>query len=403
MTQPPPQYPSQPIPQYGGWPPPQPPPYPPVPPGAGRKWWQHPALAVGALVLFPPGGIALTWLGRWNRAAKVIATVLSTLWFFAPFMGTPPKDPVPVAAGGTAQPPSFLGQNLKDAKSGAQKAGYDSVSHDATEKDAGQWADGNWTVCFQSLTAKKTGSKPVLDFGVVRNGTPCPAADNEAVRELKMPQLVGQPFAKAAEALAPLSLQSVKPTGAYTNVTLPAAVDDWTVCFQDPKEGRTIPDPKTTAARLALTAPGTPCPANENTALPPPPAPPTSAPPATTPPPAENGTTTSGGTSNGSSSSGGSTSGGSATGGSTNGGSASGGSSSEGSSSGGSTVGGSSSGGSSGGGTSTTGGGSDTGGGGSAGGVTPGAFCSTPGATGIGKANGRTYTCKGPEPYRWRS
>ncbi|MFJ5231296.1 hypothetical protein ACIQBJ_15530 [Kitasatospora sp. NPDC088391] len=373
MTQPPPQHPSQSIPQYGGWPPPQPPPYPPVPPGAGRKWWQHPVLAVGALILFPPGGIALTWLGRWNRAAKVIATVLSALWFLAPFAGTPPKDPVPVAAGGTAQPPNFVGQNLKDAKSGAQKAGYDPVSHDATEKDAGQWADGNWTVCFQALTGKKTGSKPVLDFGVVRNGAPCPAADNEAVHEAKMPRLVGQPFAKAAQALAPLSLPSVKPSSAYTNVALPAAVDDWTVCFQDPEEGRTIPDPKATAARLAVTAPGTPCPATENTELPPPPAPP-----ATTPPPAENGTGTSGGTSDGGSGGGGSTSGGSTTGGA---------------SSGGSTSGGSSTGGSGAGGTSTTGGGSDSGGSGSVGSVNPGGFCSTPGA--VGTANGRTYTCSG--------
>jgi hypothetical protein len=33
--------------------------------------------------------------------------------------------------------------------------------------------------------------------------------------------------------------------------------------------------------------------------------------------------------------------------------------------------------------------------------VTPGAFCSPPGATGVGK-NGATYTCKGPGQARWR-
>ncbi|MEU9163137.1 hypothetical protein AB0D29_23080 [Streptomyces sp. NPDC048424] len=46
-------------------------------------------------------------------------------------------------------------------------------------------------------------------------------------------------------------------------------------------------------------------------------------------------------------------------------------------------------------------GGSSTGGG-SAGTVTPGAYCPTAGATGIGKTNGKLYTCKGPGQKRWR-
>ncbi|WP_030713461.1 hypothetical protein [Streptomyces sp. NRRL F-2580] len=46
-------------------------------------------------------------------------------------------------------------------------------------------------------------------------------------------------------------------------------------------------------------------------------------------------------------------------------------------------------------------GGSSTGGA-SSGTVTPGAYCSTSGATGIGKTNGKLYTCKGPGQKRWR-
>ncbi|MGW8361871.1 excalibur calcium-binding domain-containing protein [Streptomyces wedmorensis] len=46
-----------------------------------RRWWQHPALVITLLVLFPPGGIALAWLSRWSSRAKIVATVLSALWF----------------------------------------------------------------------------------------------------------------------------------------------------------------------------------------------------------------------------------------------------------------------------------------------------------------------------------
>lgn len=67
-------------------------------------------------------------------------------------MGDPPQDPKgdaePVAAATPtaaapasptpAAPPSFVGQNLKSAKSAASKAGYDATSHDASDKSAGR-------------------------------------------------------------------------------------------------------------------------------------------------------------------------------------------------------------------------------------------------------------------------
>ncbi|MFD3532099.1 excalibur calcium-binding domain-containing protein [Streptomyces sp. NPDC058664] len=63
-----------------------------------RRWWQHPALVVTLLVLFPPAGIALAWLSRWSSRAKIVATVLSALWFLAVLLGDAPKE------NGTADP-----------------------------------------------------------------------------------------------------------------------------------------------------------------------------------------------------------------------------------------------------------------------------------------------------------
>lgn len=283
MTQAPPPgygYPQQPQP-YGH------PPYP-HPPTPVRRWWQHPALIIAALVIFPPGGIALAWLSRWNRTQKIIATVIASLWFITPFLGDPPKEPnddakskPAVTAGPSASPtpsgpPNFVGQNLKKAKAAASEAGYNTVSHDASDDDAGQWDDDNWKVCFQGLAAKKVGTKPTLDFGVVRSAWPCPAKDGQPIPYPKMPKVVGQTFAKASETLKPLTFKAIEAGSAYTDVTLPAAVDDWTVCFQEPKEGDEIKNPTTTTATLKVTAPGTACPKAESTKLHPDPTPPSS-------------------------------------------------------------------------------------------------------------------------------
>ncbi|MFG2776029.1 excalibur calcium-binding domain-containing protein [Streptomyces sp. NPDC048350] len=285
MTQPPPPghgYPQQPSP-YGN------PPYP-YPPAPVRRWWQHPALIITALVVFPPGGIALAWLSRWSQTKKIIATVLAGLWFITPFLGAPPKDQKddakpkaaatakatnsPSASPTPSGPPSFVGQNLKKAKAVAYDRGYNAISHDASDDDARQWDDDNWKVCFQTLAAKKVGTMPTLDFGVVRNEWPCPARDGEPIPYPKMPKVVGQTFAKAAETLKPLALKAAEADSAYTDVPLPATVDDWTVCFQDPKAGEEIEYPKTTTAYLKVTPPGTACPKTEFAELHPDPTPP---------------------------------------------------------------------------------------------------------------------------------
>ncbi|MEU1677226.1 hypothetical protein ABZ752_35125 [Streptomyces roseifaciens] len=336
MTQPPPGY---------GHPPAAPPhPYALKP---ARHWWQHPALVITALVLLPPGGIALAWLSHWIRTKKIVATVLASLWFITPFLGDPPKDPkddakpkaaatTPSASPAPSRPPSFVGQNLKTAKAAAYDAGYGAISHDASDDDAGQWDDNNWKVCFQTMSAKKVATRPTLDFGVIRNEWPCPAKDDEPIPYPKMPKVIGQTFAKASVTLKPLAFKAIEAAGAYTDVTLPAAVDNWAVCFQKPEAGEEIEYPKTTTAHLKVTAPGTACPNAESTELHPDPTPPS----------------TGDGDSDDSSS-------------------------------------------------SSLGGSSDSSSDRSVGTVTPGAYCSTPGSTGLSK-KGTVYTCKGPDRERWR-
>lgn len=255
-------------------------------PAPPRRWWQHPALIITMLFFLPPVGIALAWTSRWSQTKKIVATVLSGIWFLIPLLSDPPKktdtDAKPQALAtapstsprpSPSAPPSFVGQSLKAAKKAASTAGYNATSHDAADTNTSQWDDDNWKVCFQTPAAKQIGKLPTLDFGVVRNEVPCPANDGEPIPYPKMPKVVGQTFAKASEALKPIGLQKIEPQSAYTDVTLPGAVDDWVVCFQEPAENKELQTPKTTTAYLQLAAPGTACPSSQHTELHPKPAP----------------------------------------------------------------------------------------------------------------------------------
>ncbi|MGW8766266.1 excalibur calcium-binding domain-containing protein [Streptomyces sp. NPDC055815] len=87
---------------------PPPHPYQPAPMPVRRRWWQHPALVITLLVILPPAGIALTWTSRWTRTTKIVATVVSGLWFLLFALSDPPKedggtDPKP-ATSATATP-----------------------------------------------------------------------------------------------------------------------------------------------------------------------------------------------------------------------------------------------------------------------------------------------------------
>ncbi|MFI6642508.1 excalibur calcium-binding domain-containing protein [Streptomyces sp. NPDC050504] len=233
-------------------------------------------MIIALLVLFAPAGILLAWLSRWTARTKIIATVLSGLWFLLVVLQDPPKKkeddatPRPAVSPGATVPaqsspspsrtPNYVGQNLEQAKAAAYADGYNAVSHDASDGNAGQWDDDNWKVCFQSAAAKRVGTLPTLDFGVVRTGIPCPAKDGGPIPFRKMPQTVGQPFVKAIVTLKPLRLQKTEPQSAYIDVTLPDAVDDWIVCSQEPEEGEELRSPGITTAYLKLVAPGTACP-----------------------------------------------------------------------------------------------------------------------------------------------
>ncbi|MFE4259495.1 excalibur calcium-binding domain-containing protein [Streptomyces sp. NPDC056883] len=232
------------------YPPPYPHPYAPV-----RRWWHHPALIITLLVVFPPGGIALAWTSGWSKGKKITATVLAGLWFFTPFLGDPPEK---------------TGTDAKPKVAVSQEAAAIPVA------SAGATAAPSATV------------------------TPAPSA-TAAPAHPKMPMVMGLPFARATETLKPIGLALVEPESAYADVTLPAAVDGWKVCFQDPAEGKEIQAPNTVSAHLKVVAPGTGCPATAGARLHPDPEPTPEAP--------------GDGDDSGGSSSGGSSSGGSSTGG----------------------------------------------------------------------------------------
>jgi hypothetical protein len=159
--------------------------------------------------------------------------------------------------------PDYTGQSLRAAKAAAHTAGYNATSHDASDGDAGQWADGNWVVCFQQVT----GTSKTIDFGVVRTGQPCPKADGEPIPWPKMPDVVGMTFEEASAKVEGIGVEEATAEGAYTDVTPPADPADWEVCFQDPEAGERVEYPGNATATLKVVAPETACPGGEFTEL----------------------------------------------------------------------------------------------------------------------------------------
>lgn len=256
---------------------PPPHPYPPMP--TTRRWWQHPALIIAALVVLPPVGIALAWMGDWSKGKKIVATALAGLWFFAPFMGDPPKK---------------------------------------TEADAKP----------KSVMAQASSAAPTPSASPSPSPSPTPTPTQT---DPLMPAVIGKAFSEAEKAVEDLIDGELKAFSAYNDVDLPARYADWVVCFQGPPAGTKLV-PKYADPNVHLVAPGTTCPAKTSTDLHPKPEP-------TYDSDDDNSST------------------------------------------------------------SSTGGSSTGGGGGIT--VTPGAYCSTPGATGVSK-KGTVYTCKGPGRERWR-
>lgn len=253
--------------------------------------WRRPGFAVFCLVLMPPVGVFLAWRSRWSPGRKVLATVLSAVWFVAVGTSDGPADRPAVADGAPRvrafpsftpyTPPTptptplvsrvvadYTGQNLETASRAAYDAGFRARSHDATEDDRMQLVDGNWKVCFQEPDAGATettreGRRIRIEFAVVEKSSPCPARDGEAVVFPKVPRVVGKTFASGSAVLRKLGLTTIRGDSVYTDDDLAARHDDWRVCFQDPEAGEDVDGPEYMSVRLSLARPGLSCPAED--------------------------------------------------------------------------------------------------------------------------------------------
>ncbi|MER5205278.1 excalibur calcium-binding domain-containing protein [Streptomyces sp. NPDC002825] len=250
--------------------------------------WRRPGVVVLCLVLLPPLGIVLAWRSRWSPGRKVLATVLSAVWFVAVGTSDPPADKPAVADAKpqvsrfpayTPYTPTptptvrrvvadYTGQNLETASQAAYEAGFRARSHDATEDDKMQLVDGNWKVCFQEPAAGETatteeGRRIGIEFAVVQKSSPCPARDGDAVVFPKVPNVVGKTFAAGSAALRKAGLSEIQGASVYTDVDLAARHDDWRICFQDPEAGEDIERPEYMTVRLSLARPGLSCPSED--------------------------------------------------------------------------------------------------------------------------------------------
>ncbi|MFF8265061.1 excalibur calcium-binding domain-containing protein [Streptomyces virginiae] len=182
-----------------------------------RRWWQHPALIITALVVLPPVGIALAWTSQWERTQKVLATVLSGIWFLIPLLSDSPEKPAVDARPQAAASPTLI---------------------------------------------PTPGPTPTP----TATPTPTPSANP------LMPGIVGQPFGQAERTVEDLIDGELKAQSAYADVSLPAEHGTWLVCFQDLKAGTGLA-PQYASPVAHLVAPDTACPAELNTVLRPEPSP----------------------------------------------------------------------------------------------------------------------------------
>ncbi|KQX53195.1 MULTISPECIES: excalibur calcium-binding domain-containing protein [unclassified Streptomyces] len=257
----------------------------------GERWWRQPGFVVFCLFLMPPVGMVLAWRTRWSPGRKVLATVLSGVWFVAVGTSDSPADKPAVADAKPSRtfptgfapytPPTptptptvrrvvadYAGQNLETASRAAYEAGFRTRSHDATEDDRMQLVDGNWKVCFQEPAAGETvtaekGRRSRIEFAVVEKSSPCPVRDGAAVVFPKVPDVVGKTFAKGSAELRAVGLTEIRGRSVYTDVDLSARHEDWRICFQDPEAGEDVERPASMSVHLSLARPGLACPSKD--------------------------------------------------------------------------------------------------------------------------------------------
>ncbi len=178
-----------------------------------------------------------------------------------PEVSVPPSSVEPTATPSVpAGPPRLVGKVLEEAQEVADGAGYDVVTHDASDRDDGQWDADGWKVCFQTAGGQRGGGRPVLDLGVVRVDSPCPAADGEAVSWPVMPGVAGATLVRAGETLEAVGIRKVRPESVYTDVALPSDPGTWRVCFQEPAPGEEVENPQYATAYLKVAPPDAACP-----------------------------------------------------------------------------------------------------------------------------------------------
>ncbi|MEV7790453.1 hypothetical protein AB0O68_00485 [Streptomyces sp. NPDC087512] len=262
--------------------PPAPAPAPSGPAAPGTRWWLTTPARVGFVLAVPVLGLVSPYLGfaalvvavvlvwkdsPWTKGVKVAATV-SALGLLGAVAPDPPEDPAPAtlarADGGGAgtagitapaspspsPSPSprprpaaadYRGMSLDDAREAAEAAGFGVDEHDASDEDKSIMMRLNWTVCFQRTGWTSSGTR-TIDFGAVKKGAPCPAADGGAVPWPTMPDLVWKTWRTAHQEVAALGTvpaDHVMASTAYVNDQLPdeGEYDDWRVCATDPGEG----------------------------------------------------------------------------------------------------------------------------------------------------------------------
>ncbi|MFI2374857.1 PASTA domain-containing protein [Streptomyces sp. NPDC018964] len=132
----------------------------------------------------------------------------------------------------------YTGKALDEAEKGARAAGFTPERHDASPEDRTIVVRSAWTVCFQQAD---TAAKSVA-FAAVKDGEPCPAKDGWPLPWPTMPDVVGDTYNTAVEALdrAGIDLDSITLDDVYLDIDAPTAEeaaeegDEWRVCFQRP-------------------------------------------------------------------------------------------------------------------------------------------------------------------------
>jgi hypothetical protein len=70
-----------------------------------RKWHQKKRYIILSLIIFPPLGIPLVWLGKWHQNVKIGATVASTVLLMVA-LAAPPKEAKTANSSQTQQTPN---------------------------------------------------------------------------------------------------------------------------------------------------------------------------------------------------------------------------------------------------------------------------------------------------------